>query len=291
MRVLKGHGTGNDFVIVPDLDGDQPLTPELVRVLCDRHFGIGADGVLRVVRTKAMVAEDPNGGWDVDAEFAMDYRNSDGSLAEMCGNGARVFARYLRSTDLVGAADFAIATRGGLREIRLVDDVVTVRMGRPEFLDVRPVVSVGGREVGTTLAALTIPNPHVVIELPSGEALADLELWHSPSVVPALPTGQNVEFIARVGAVEDRHLAMRVHERGSGETLSCGTGICAVAVAVAGRPDAADDVRPWRIDVPGGTCWVSWLPDGEVELTGPATIVAEIDLDPRWLASGQQPTG
>src|SRR3954454_12627280 len=113
MRFVKGHGTENDFVIVPDPDGSLDLTPSLVAALCDRRAGIGADGVLRVVRSKAL------GRDDLGAEWFMDYRNADGSIAEMCGNGTRVFARYLVDAGLVVPGDLPVATRAGVRAVRL----------------------------------------------------------------------------------------------------------------------------------------------------------------------------
>ncbi len=125
MTVLKGHGTENDFVIVPDLDGTLDLTPELVRALCDRHAGIGADGVLRVVRSE-YVAEDT-----ADAPFFMDYRNADGSIAEMCGNGVRVFVRYLQHVGLV-TDSAAVGTRGGVKRVLASGTDFAVSMGGPE---------------------------------------------------------------------------------------------------------------------------------------------------------------
>jgi diaminopimelate epimerase len=152
-------------------------------------------------------------------------------------------------------------------------------MGLPRFLADRPVATaapIGGRAA----TALEIPNPHVVVVLDSLDALASLDLSRPPAVEPPLPHGQNVEFVVRRG---ERHLAMRVHERGLGETRSCGTGICAAAVAVAAADGVGADGMPWRVDVPGGTCEVVWPADGEVELTGPAVLVAEIDVDEEWL--------
>jgi diaminopimelate epimerase len=275
MRALKGHGTGNDFVLIPDLDATIDLSPEMVRALCDRHFGVGADGVLRVVRTAA-IAE---GADQIDsAEFFMDYRNADGSVAEMCGNGVRVFARYLMQAGLVDSPEFGVATRGGTRAVSMKDDLVTVAMGRPHWLDTAPVVSLSTSHAQFASRALEIPNPHVVVEVSSLGDLAALDLSVKPEVTPELPHGQNVEFVVRNGP---RHIAMRVHERGVGETMSCGTGICAAVVATAG--EAAGE-GAWRVDVPGGTCWVSWEADGDVLLTGPATLVGEIELSDEWLA-------
>jgi diaminopimelate epimerase len=273
MHALKGHGTENDFVIIPDLDGAYELSEAAVRAICDRRAGVGADGILRVVRS----AKHPEAvDQAVDAEFFMDYRNADGSVAEMCGNGVRVFLRYLHRVGLV-EQEAAVATRGGTVHARLrADGDISVRMGQPEVLADRPVVTAAHDSARTSLVALTIPNPHVVVRLDSPDELAELDLTRPPAVAPELPHGQNVEFIVGLGP---RHLRMRVFERGVGETRSCGTGICAVAVAAAVEAGSGADDEPWRVDVPGGTCTVIWHLDGTVELTGPAVIVAELELD------------
>lgn len=283
MRVLKGHGTGNDFVVVPDLDGALDLTPGLVRALCDRHTGIGADGVLRVVRS----GNDPEARQMMpDAPYFMDYRNADGSIAEMCGNGIRVVMRYLQGARLADL-DATVATRGGIKRVWAgAGGNVTVEMGMPRFLAHRPVVTAALWPAPTRGTALEVPNPHVVVDVSDLETLAALDLGSPPVVEPAGAGGQNVEFVVRVAP---RHLVMRVHERGVGETRSCGTGICAV-VAVAATADAAvADGLAWRVDVPGGTCEVTWRAGGEMLLTGPAVLVAEIDLDDVWLAAAGEP--
>jgi diaminopimelate epimerase len=287
VRLVKGHGTRNDFLVLPDLDGALELRPEVVRALCDRRGGIGADGVLRLVRS----ANDPeSAALAADSEFFMDYRNADGSVAEMCGNGLRVFFAYLRRLGFVEQSA-AVATRGGIRCAWAgTDGNVTVQIGLPRFLADRPIATAasltsGRPPIGGPGIALRIPNPHVVVELDDLAALADLDLSRAPAVDPSLPDGQNVEFVVRTGA---RRLQMRVYERGSGETMSCGTGICAAAVALAAGPatDPTDDLAagPWQVDVPGGTCSVAPGPDGVVELTGPAVLVAEIEIDDDWLA-------
>ena len=270
LRVVKGHGTENDFVLLPDLEGQLELADSLVRALCDRRAGIGADGVLRVVRS-----EHHPEAVGLDAPFFMDYRNADASIASMCGNGVRVFARWLHREGLIGP-ETRVAPRGGVRPVRLeADGNIAVGMGAATFLDVRPEVTVGSMHaVGR---ALEIPNPHVVVSLGSVEELRELDLTHAPTVHPSLPHGQNVEFVVRTGP---NGLRMRVHERGVGETRSCGTGICAAVVA------SADGIRSgdrWQVDVPGGTCWVGWLPNGEIELCGPAVLVADLELDEAWL--------
>ncbi|MDP9116702.1 MAG: diaminopimelate epimerase [Actinomycetota bacterium] len=278
MRVYKGHGTENDFVVIPDLDGALELSPAVVRALCDRHAGIGADGVLRVVRSD----NDPDAKeMALEAPYFMDYRNADGTIAEMCGNGARVFLRYLQAASLVGLSA-TVATRSGVKRVETAEDgTVTVEMGRPEPSAGQP--SVTGRDgVSRPGRSISMPNPHVVVWLDNAGALQDLDLTVAPVVAPTGPHGQNVEFGIRLGP---RHLAMRVFERGVGETRSCGTGICAVAVAAAEADQVGADGGAWRVDVPGGTCEVIWRTDGQLQLRGPAVLVASIDLDDAWLAA------
>jgi diaminopimelate epimerase len=277
MRLVKGHGTENDFLLLPDLEGAIDLTAAMVRALCERHSGLGADGILRVVRSE----NDPEAKeMAADAPFFMDYRNADGSVAEMCGNGVRVFLRYLIAVGLV-EKEAAVATRGGVRRARASGDGnVTVQMGLPRILADRPVATAAPLPpvAGT---ALEIPNPHVVVPVGTPDELASLDLTRPPLVEPRLPDGQNVEFVVRRGP---RWIQMRVHERGVGETRSCGTGLCAAAVATADADGIGADGSTWRVDVPGGTCDVVWRPD-DVELTGPAVLVAAIDVDDAWLAS------
>ncbi|WP_053914398.1 diaminopimelate epimerase [Streptomyces sp. TP-A0875] len=277
---LKGHGTENDFVIVPDPDNALDLPAATVAALCDRRAGVGGDGVLHVVRSAAHPeARD----MAADAEWFMDYRNSDGSIAEMCGNGVRVFARYLRHAGLVAEGDLTVATRGGVKRVHLAKDGdVTVGMGRALLPGGDVEVSVGER--AWPARHVDMGNPHAVAFVADLDHAGDL--LSPPPVRPATayPHGVNVEFVADRGS---RHVAMRVHERGSGETRSCGTGACAVAVAAA-RRDGADPAltgvpATYTVDVPGGTLVITERPDGEIEMTGPAVIVAEGELDPAWL--------
>jgi diaminopimelate epimerase len=278
LRLVKGHGTENDFLVLPDLDGAVALTPALVRALCDRRAGIGADGILRLVRSE----NDPEAkDMALEAPYFMDYRNADGSVAEMCGNGIRVLMRYLQAATLV-ENHAAVATRGGIMRVQASGDGdVTVHMGRPRILADRPVVTAAPNPGVPASAALHIPNPHVVVQLPDEDALSALDLAGPPRVEPSLPDGQNVEWIVRTGL---RRVRMRVWERGVGETRSCGTGICAAALAAAIDGGSERDGTAWTVDVPGGTCTVIWQPDDEVLLTGPAVLVAAIDVDTQWLA-------
>lgn len=284
--MTKGHATENDFVIIDDLGGDFELTPDLVRALCDRHAGIGADGVLRVVRSENDPAAVAMAG---AAPYFMDYRNADGSIAEMCGNGVRLFLRYLQASGLVDR-ETTVATRGGIRRVWAESAAITVEMGRAQVLDGRPDVRAGAGAKPRTGVAVLVPNPHVVVTLDAVSDLAELDLAGPPLVDPPLPDGQNVEFVAGVG---HQHLAMRVHERGVGETRSCGTGICAavVAAAVATTGWNGPDGTSWQVDVPGGTCFVRWTVAGELLLTGPAVLVGEVELDDEWLAALTSPAG
>ncbi|MFC4035095.1 diaminopimelate epimerase [Streptomyces polygonati] len=284
---LKGHGTENDFVIVPDPDGLLDLSPAVVARLCDRRAGIGGDGLLRVVRS---AAHPEAAAQAAEAEWFMDYRNGDGSVAEMCGNGVRVFARYLRRAGLAGAGDLAVATRAGVRRVHIAKDTedgapgdVTVRMGRAVLPGGEVTVGAAGRS--WPALHVSMGNPHVVAFVDDLDEAGDL--LRAPAVTPAAayPTGTNVEFVVDRGP---RHVALRVHERGSGETRSCGTGACAVMVAAARRDglDPAVTGRPvtYTVDVPGGRLVISEGTDGEVEMTGPAVILAEGFIDPAWLA-------
>jgi diaminopimelate epimerase len=282
---VKGHGTGNDFVVLPDPTGALELTPSVVAAICDRRTGIGADGVLRVVPTALVptaelgAAADAVGG----AEWFMDYRNADGTVAQMCGNGVRVFVTYLVAAGLAAApGSLRVATRAGARDVTVHGGRdVTVRMGPPRFPGPERVEVQVGDDEGRWRPAVAVDmgNPHAVVFV---EDLADPgPLRTAPLVRPAqaFPEGVNVEF-ARI--VEPGHAAMRVHERGVGETQSCGTGACAV-FAAARRRVGADAPPRWIVDVPGGRLVLAAAPDGEVELTGPAVLVAAGTLDPAWL--------
>jgi diaminopimelate epimerase len=246
---VKGHGTENDFVIVP---AEVELTEERVRALCDRRAGIGGDGVIRPVSGE-------------DGRWFMDYRNSDGSVSEMCGNGIRVLALYLREHE--GATfPLEIDTRDGVKTLTEDGDEFTVDMGRPRLL-AETKVAVEGRS--WPAAHVDIGNPHAVAFV---DDLADAgPLLTAPDHDEAVyPDGVNVEFVVRRG---EGHVAMRVHERGSGETRSCGTGACAVMVAAA-VADGVERPATYRVDVPGGTLAITWTEDDRVLMTGPAVLVA-----------------
>ncbi|WP_107418090.1 diaminopimelate epimerase [Streptomyces sp. CB03238] len=279
---LKGHGTENDFVIVPDPDNTIDLPGPVVARVCDRRAGIGGDGLLHVVRSAAHPEARDMAG---EAEWFMDYRNADGSVAEMCGNGVRVFARYLQHAGHVTAGDLAVATRGGVKRVHLAKNGdVTVSMGRARLPEDGVTVTVGGRS--WPARNVNMGNPHAVAFVEDLDHAGDL--FTEPPYAPAAvyPYGVNIEFVVDRGP---HHVAMRVHERGAAETRSCGTGACAVAVAAA-RRDGADPAETgtpvtYTVDVLGGTLLITERPDGEIEMTGPAVIVAEGRIDPAWFAS------
>lgn len=244
---VKGHGTGNDFVLIPDLDDVIELSEADVRWLCDRRRGLGADGVIRITR-------------DDDGLYVMDYRNADGSLAEMCGNGARVFLRYLHAKGLVGQ-HCLFRTRGGIREGWIHGDrSITIDMGPVNVRADQVFVQVA--EHRWSGQAVDAPNPHAVVRVESVDDAGDLR--SAPSTTPdsVFPDGVNVEFVE---LIDVDHVRMRVFERGIGETMSCGTGACAVAASLG---------RDVRVDVPGGTVFVSFDERQHAMLRGPADLVA-----------------
>lgn len=277
LRFTKGHGTGNDFVLVADPDGELDLAPSDVARLCDRHIGIGADGLLRAVR----VGKDPIAGPDdPDVEWFMDYRNADGSVAEMCGNGIRVFAAFLLAeglADLPAGGTLPVATRGGVMTVQRTATGFAVDLGRWTLGSDDIAVQIAGVDVIRPGLSIDVPNPHVVVALADDDELAAADLSSPPVLDPPPPAGANVELVRPSDPlVEDgiARIRMRVHERGSGETLSCGTGAVAAALATrywAGRGAPND----WRVTVPGGVLGVRVFAaeDGEhVALSGPAEL-------------------
>ncbi len=281
----KYHGTGNDFVMVFDPDDAWRLEPDDVADLCERRFGIGADGLIRVA---------PTG--DADARWFMDYRNADGSDAEMCGNGVRCVAALLRDRGAETAEGFDVLTRSGPKSLAILEGGrpgrhrVTVSMGAANFT--KAAIPMRGPawetfqqqpfELGSgltaTATAVSMGNPHLVLFVPE-----DPDRYHVSHIGPALehderfPEGTNVEF-ARVRTTDSDALEVgdpgaidvRVWERGSGETMACGSGACAVAVAAneAGMVPARS-----TIVFPGGEVQVERRDDGDMRLTGGAVHV------------------
>jgi diaminopimelate epimerase len=271
----KGHGTENDFVLVLDRESTLRLGPAEVRAICDRHTGIGADGLLRVVKARHVE------GWDGDGGlWFMDYRNADGSIAEMCGNGLRVFARYLLDGDLASGPTVPVATRIGLLEATaLPDGRIRVSMG-PVRLPGGPVSVTTADGTSYPATPVDVGNPHAVSFT---DDLDGVPLTEAPSWAPAgaFPSGVNLEFVRQVA---DRHVAMRVFERGVGETRSCGTGTVAVAAAAALRDghdfrqvQPADAAVTYRVDVLGGSVEVE-LGAEQTYLTGPAVVFAHGEI-------------
>ncbi len=292
--VYKAHATGNDFVVYLDEDGTHEPTADEVRFLCDRHFGIGGDGLIRLAHPQAVsdvnerqIADCAAG----DADWFMDYRNADGSLAEMCGNGARaitLFAQRQGIADQPGGKPFHLGTRAGVKVLTslgdvpgLGKDVFQAEMGAWKRGDVDGYeVTIPGTSGSARGTFVDMGNPHVVAVLEDAFAslpnVEDLDLVTKPVVAPEIPSDQNVEFV-RIDEQSEGDDAgeatMRVNERGCGETLSCGTGLCATAITLR----AKTGIDHWTITVRGGTLRVD-VTDEDVKLTGSATIVGKIEL-------------
>lgn len=254
-----GHGTENDFVIIFDPSEEIVLTSDQVANICNRATGVGADGVIRITR--------PDGKW------FMDYRNADGSLAEMCGNGIRVMARYLVANGHQGEGLFPIQTRDGAKFLRVpADGDISVNMGQVN--DEGDIVSVAVNDHTYSARHISIGNPHAVAFLDDLDTVGSLD--DAPVVTPesVYPEGVNVEFVE----IESPDTAiMRVHERGSGETRSCGTGTCAVALAATIHTRGHLPAR-WIIKPPGGTLIVDIDGHSNATLTGPAELIKDYDV-------------
>lgn len=293
-RIAKAHGTGNSFVVYTDADDTNDIDAVEVRRLCSPAFGIGADGLMRAVMK--------------DGRWFMDYRNSDGSIAEMCGNGIRVFVDHLRREGLMADEEIEVGTRGGVRTVRVID-----QGDEAEVLyrvDMGPAQSSGTADIDVTIPGIEralrgifvdMPNPHTVVALAGEEELQDIifpttdasevpEVMR-PTYAPSNERGTNLEAVVDLTGPEDQsgHIRLRVLERGVGETLACGTGCCAAALATAIRRGEGAPAS-WIVDVPGGRVWVdldgvlNWengqphVTDVSVILTGPATRVATFEL-------------
>lgn len=279
LAFTKGQGTGNDFILILNEHGQIDLSSEQVARMCDRHFGIGADGLILVTPT----AKSPEALGLLDSEpeatWFMDYRNADGSKAEMCGNGIRVFARYLLEnslTALTPGSTLPIATRAGVKDLTATAGGFAVDLGKFRVGAEDTLVKTRGLSVARPGLEVNVGNPHVVVTLADLAELEALELVKAPILEPSPEDGANVEFVVldepliREGVAG---LTMRVHERGVGETQSCGTGIAAAAIAI--RHYAGGTQNYWKVSVPGGQVAVRMFPteDGEhVSISGPAEL-------------------
>lgn len=279
LSFTKGHGTENDFVLIPDLDGVLDLSAADVALLADRRAGIGGDGVIRIAPTEA--ASEPSVRDQAgQARWFMDYRNADGSIAEMCGNGTRVFAAWLHRAGLETGEEFAIATRAGVKQVRVDGAGFAVDLGAWRLSDADTaerdgfdaLVHLDDDTDPFSALSIDLGNPHTALALPEAVDLEALDLTVAPRVNPQPPQGTNVELIRPVGP---GHIAMRVHERGVGETRSCGTGAAAAAIATSFWAGSQAEHPTWIVDVPGGRLQVRLLPGQRVELAGPAVLVAD----------------
>lgn len=288
LEFTKGHGTGNDFVLLYDPFGELRLSQDQIARLCDRHFGIGADGLIFVTRTESSAEVKDLLHSEPAAEWFMDYRNADGSKAEMCGNGIRVFARFLLENNLAQLNEgqtLPIATRAGIKDLTRSAAGFAVDLGRWNISQDEYLVRAAGLSVARPGLRLSLGNPHVVVALADIEELSQLQLHNPPVLDPVPENGANVEFVVPAEPMIKQgvgQLSMRVHERGVGETLSCGTGIAAAALAV--RHWAGNNQNHWQVRVPGGEVGVRMFPteDGEhVGISGPAELsfTGSIQLD------------
>jgi len=268
----KGHGTGNDFIVVNGLGG-VVISESNARALCDRHKGIGADGILRVAKGADFNV--------TDANYFMDFRNADGSIGATCGNGLRVFARYLVEANLEGRGSFKVGTHAGTVTVTIEEDDkdfehVAVEMGKvtPSAGTELTVTTESGSWSGVGIGGMNNHCVTVVADIADAGTLLSI-----PRVTPAgtYPDGVNVEFIAPKSPT---HIAMRTHERGVGETLSCGSGSCAAAFVWADKQGLTGE--PWaiQVDVLGGTVFGSGTPDGTLTMRGPAEFVADGVIEP-----------
>ena len=259
MIATYGHGTHNDFVLFFDPDDQVKITPEQIAKICNRQMGIGSDGFIRIIKR--------------DGKWFMDYRNQDGSLAEMCGNGIRVMARYLVERGHQGAGIFAINTRAGMKYLAVpaVDDI-SVNMGKVEEIYDDVTVRVGDKS--WSAMHIDVGNPHAVVFVDDLASIGDLK--EAPVVDGDYPDGVNIEFVT---FLPNGELAMRVFERGVGQTQSCGTGTCAVALAATLHKNQKLPSR-WVINPPGGRLIVDIDGHSNATLIGPAVLVKEVELDP-----------
>lgn len=288
----KGHATGNDFVLISDPDGQLDLSEQQVAALCHRRFGIGGDGLIRAVPTAQVSGYQTQALENPDAYWFMDYRNGDGSIAEMCGNGVRAFAHFLIAEGLVDlqvGQSIQIGSRAGIKTITRIVDGYAVNLGpwgliheeKATAESVDSMVKPRDWEQALPALSITMGNPHTVVALPDLDMLESLDLFQAPEVAPTPPNGTNVEFVVPSDPlIEEDGVAqvrMRVHERGVGETLSCGTGACAAAAAVRYWARGTALINQWAVAVPGGVVGVEFRENAaggeDTILSGPAELV------------------
>ena len=279
LAFTKGHGTGNDFILILDEHGQIEISAEQVALMCDRHFGIGADGLIRVTPTAKSAEVSHLLDQEPAAQWFMDYRNADGSNAEMCGNGIRVFARYLIENglaELTSGSTLPIATRDGIKDLTATQTGFAVDLGLFKVGDDETLVRARGLSVARPALEVNVGNLHRVVALADTAELEGIDLGRAPLLEPEASGGANVEFVVLDEPLIKEGVAgltMRVHERGVGETLSCGTGIAAAAIAI--RHYAGGEQNYWKVTVPGGQVAVRMFPteDGEhVSISGPAEL-------------------
>jgi diaminopimelate epimerase len=263
---VKSHGLGNDYIVIDPAKVPFEVTPEAVRLICDRHRGVGSDGILLV---------SPADG----ADFGVRIFNPDGSEAEKSGNGARIFAKFLRDHGYTDQDRFTLHTAGGrvsciLRREKGRVAQVTVDMGKARF-DPLDAIEVDGRRIEVT--SVSMGNPHCVVIVPD---LADVDVHAlGPKIEkhPAFPKGTNVQFAQVVSRSEVRVL---IWERGAGYTLASGSSSCAVAAACH-RKGLVD--RSMTVSMPGGQLAIAITDDGEIRMHGPVEEICEGDLSPELL--------
>ncbi|MEJ6761740.1 MAG: diaminopimelate epimerase [Candidatus Planktophila sp.] len=254
-----GHGTENDFLILFNPDESIEILPHQVAAMCSRSSGIGADGFIRIARR--------------EDRWFMDYHNADGTIAEMCGNGIRVMAKYLITHGHQPEGIFAIDTRDGMKHLRVpLEGDISVNMGK--VTDEMEEIETTNNSRTWSGYNISVGNPHAVVFVDSLDDVGSLE--NAPLVTPtsSYPEGVNVEFVEILKSGEAK---MRVHERGSGETRSCGTGTCAVALAAILKSNGSLPAR-WTIYPPGGRLIVDIDGHSNATLIGPAVIVSEHDI-------------
>jgi diaminopimelate epimerase len=275
MQVTKAHGCGNDFVVIADLDGSFDLDPPLVRALCDRHRGVGGDGVIRIAAPRT-----------ADDDVFMDYRNADGGVVEMCGNGVRCVAAYVLDRGLLSGDTVRVGSRAGTKHVVVTgrDDAgrvteTRVNMGVPRATGevTIPLPTADGQGVTQVEATtLSMGNPHAVVEVEDPDKAPVADWGPRIGTHPAFPDGTNVEFVSvpQAGVVRGR-----IWERGVGETLASGTGASAMAVAAHLWGRAGSHMR---VEVPGGVLYADWE-DAALFIRGPAVIVFDATLNDAWL--------